>query len=107
MIKDSLMKELPGIIVSEPEASIYCVIDFKNISKSDFDSEVFVNYCAEKGTVKIDGICYTVLLAPMKGFYRNHHIGKTQVRLALVENSELLKITPVIISSLFKTFSSM
>ena len=107
LIKDSLMKELPGIIVSEPEASIYCVIDFKNISKSDFDSEVFVNYCAEKGAVKIDGVCYTVLLAPMKGFYKNHHIGKTQVRLALVENSELLKITPIIITSLFKTFSSM
>ena len=44
-----------------------------------------------QGAVKIDGECYTVLLAPMKGFYRNHDIGKTQVRLALVENSELLK----------------
>ena len=106
-LKNALLKELPGIIVSEPEASIYCVIDFKNISKAGFDSGAFVNYCAEKGAVYIDGEYYTVLLAPMKGFYRNHHIGKTQVRLALVEKPELLKLTPRIISSLFSSFSSL
>ena len=107
LIKNSLNTELPGVIVSEPEASIYCVLDFKNISEKDFDSELFVNYCAEKGSVKIDKNYYTVLLAPMKGFYKNYRIGKTQVRLALVENLELLKITPQILASLFRSFSSL
>ena len=34
---------------------------------------------------------YTVLLAPMKGFYLISNIGKTQVRLALVEDPESFK----------------
>ena len=32
-INDGLKKFLPGIIVSEPEASIYCILDFKRIIK--------------------------------------------------------------------------
>ena len=106
-LKDDLKKELPGVIVSKPEASIYCIIDFKNISNQTFDSNEFVNYCAENGSVKINQNLFTVLLAPMKGFYKEHDIGKTQVRIALVESPSLLKITPSIISSLFKDFSRL
>ena len=104
-MKNSLNQELPGVIVSEPEASIYCIIDFKKIANENFDSDEFVNFCAEKGSVDIDKKTFTVLLAPMKGFYKNSFIGKTQVRLALVESVYLLDIAPKIISTLFKTFS--
>ena len=68
---------------------------------------MFVNFCAQEGAVNIENNQYTVLLAPMKGFYRNSDIGKTQVRLALVEDPSLLSITPQIISTLFKSFSSL
>ena len=102
-----LKSELPGIIVSEPEASIYCILDFKDIVDTGFDSDNFVNFCAQEGAVNIENNQYTVLLAPMKGFYRNSDIGKTQVRLALVEDPSLLSITPKIISILFKSFSSL
>ena len=104
-MKNSLNEELPGVIVSEPEASIYCIIDFKNIANENFDSDEFVNFCAAKGSVEINQKLFTVLLAPMKGFYKNSYIGKTQVRLALVESVHLLDIAPKIISTLFKTFS--
>ena len=104
-MKNELLKELPGVIVSEPEASIYCIIDFKKIANGSFDSNKFVNFCAEYGAVKIDQNLFTVLLAPMKGFYKEHNIGKTQVRLALVESAPLLKITPKVIGTLFKNFS--
>ena len=106
-MKNSLNQELPGVIVSEPEASIYCIIDFKKIANENFDSDEFVNFCAEKGLVEIDQKMFTVLLAPMKGFYKKSSIGKTQIRLALVESTHLLDITPKIISTLFKTFSRL
>ena len=104
-IKKGLKKKLPGIIVSEPEASIYCILDFKRIANKKFDSDDFVNFCAEEGSVQINQKSYTVLLAPMKGFYFNSNIGKTQVRLALVEDPFLLSLTPQIIASLFKSYS--
>ncbi len=106
-MRDSLNKELPGVIISEPEASIYCIIDFKNIGNENFDSEEFVNFCAENGSVKVDQELFTVLLAPMKGFYKKSYIGKTQVRLALVESADLLNIAPKVIAILFKTFSKL
>ncbi len=104
-INEGLKKCLPGIIVSEPEASIYCILDFKRIANKTFDSDDFVNFCAEEGSVKINKKIYTVLLAPMKGFYINSDIGKTQVRLSLVEDPFFLSLTPDIIASLFKSYS--
>ena len=106
-INEGLKKFLPGIIVSEPEASIYCILDFRRIADKSFDSDDFVNFCAEKGSVQINQKIYTVLLAPMKGFYSNNNIGKTQVRLSLVEDSFLLSLTPEIIASLFKSYSNV
>ena len=46
----------PEIIVSTPDASIYSVIDVRNIVKSGFDSIEFVLYCAEEGAVELDGV---------------------------------------------------
>ena len=83
------------------------MLDHDQSANDNFDSDEFVNFCAEKGLVKIDQKSFTVLLAPMKGFYKNSHIGKTQVRLALVESVKLLDIAPKIISTLFKTFSKL
>ena len=106
-MNEGLKKRLPGIIISEPEASIYCILDFKKIADRTFDSDDFVNFCAEEGSVQINGKIYTVLLAPMKGFYADSIIGKTQVRLSFVEDPFLLSLTPEIISCLFKSYTKM
>jgi aspartate aminotransferase len=46
-----LKKALPGIIVSSPDASIYSVIDVRNIVPERFDAKDFVLYCASEGSV--------------------------------------------------------
>ncbi len=66
---NELNRMLPGIIISNPEASIYSVIDVKNIVEPGFDAMDFVMYCAQKGKVEINGNDLTLLVAPMSGFY--------------------------------------
>lgn len=107
ILKKSLNKELPGLIVSNPEASIYCILDFKNICKKNFKTDAFINYCATKGSAMIGEKYYTVLLAPMNGFYNDDDFANTQLRLSLVETPDLLKITPKILSILFNEYQGM
>lgn len=47
-LSDDLQASLPGVIVSSPDASIYSVIDVKNIAKPGFDAKDFSLFCAEK-----------------------------------------------------------
>jgi len=75
-LRENLMKEIPGLIVSNPEAAIYFVIDFRNICADTFDSRDFVKYCASKGKVRIDDQEFTLLLAPMNGFYSDPKKGQ-------------------------------
>ena len=103
-LKNEFKNELPGLIVSEPEAAIYCIIDFKNIVDSKFDSIEFVNYCAKKGKVIIKDNSYTLLLAPMNGFYSSSELGKSQLRIAIVESAEKMNLAPKILSILFNNF---
>lgn len=103
-ICDHLEKEIPGLIVTKPEAAIYCIVDFKNICDNGFDAEDFVHYCATKGKVKIGEIYYTLLLAPMNGFYANPIEGKTQLRISMVETEDLLRKTPLILSKLYNNY---
>ena len=100
-LKKEFQKELPGLIVSEPEAALYCIIDFKKIVDSKFDSIKFVQYCAKKGKIKIKGNFYTLLLAPMDGFYSNSKLGSTQLRIAFVETPEKMLLAPKLLSKLF------
>ena len=70
---------LPGIIVTEPEAAIYFIIDFKNITDNNFSAGDFIEFCAKKGKVELNGQYYTLLLAPMSGFYNIEEKGRTQI----------------------------
>ncbi|MEI6672507.1 MAG: aminotransferase class I/II-fold pyridoxal phosphate-dependent enzyme [bacterium] len=45
---------VPGIIISSPDASLYSVIDVREIAKPNFDANDFVYYCASKGKVAIE-----------------------------------------------------
>ena len=103
-LRENLMKEIPGLIVSNPEAAIYFVIDFRNICADTFDSRDFVKYCASRGKVRIDDQEFTLLLAPMNGFYSDPKKGKTQMRVAMVESKELIDKTATILSGLYSSY---
>ena len=103
-LRKSLMKEIPGLIVTKPEAAIYIVIDFRKICDKSFDAKEFVSYCASEGKVKIYGKYFTLLLAPMNGFYSEPDKGKTQMRIAMVEPSALIKKTAFLLKELYYSY---
>ena len=105
-LRKNLIKELPGLIVTEPEAAIYFIIDFKNICDPSFDASSFVHYCASQGKVALDGNTYTLLLAPMNGFYSEPDKGKTQMRVAMVESPSLMEKTPHLLAELYSTYQN-
>jgi aspartate aminotransferase len=109
---DTLTKDmktrLPGIIVSSPDASIYSVVDVRDIAKPGFDAQEFVMYCASKGKVKVAGVDKTLLVSPMAGFYNvddgEPNPGKTQMRIAYVETPENMRLVPQMFAELFRQF---
>ncbi len=105
-LRINILEAVPGLIITKPEAAIYFIIDFKHICSDAFDARDFVHYCAAKGKVNIQGKDYTLLLAPMGGFYKNSDNGKTQLRVAIVEPKELIEKTPVLLSELYKAYTA-
>ena len=105
-VSQDLKAALPGLIVSSPDASIYSVVDVREIAKPGFDALDFVLYCATKGAVNIDGKAYTLLVSPMNGFYQNvdSDPGKTQMRLAYVEPPARMNLVPQLFAKLFAEY---
>ncbi len=105
---NDLKQRLPGIIVSSPDASLYSVVDVRNITGEDFDAQDFVMFCAQKGSVSINGEELTLLVAPMGGFYSvkpgKKNPGKTQMRIAYVASKERMKLVPELFEKLFETY---
>lgn len=110
MVYNGLREREPGLIVSSPDASIYTVIDVRNVVKPGFDAIDFVLYCAGEGKVSIDGVETTLLVAPMKGFYNvaegEHNPGSTQFRISFVESPENLAKVPELFVELLKQFEA-
>jgi aspartate aminotransferase len=105
-----LRKRLPGVIASNPDASVYSVVDVRNIAKPGFDSQEFVLYCAREGLVNINGRKMTLFTAPMAGFY-NHvskekNPGVTQIRIAYVCPPEEMKLVPELFEKLFRDYEA-
>jgi len=105
----SEMKDLlPGVIVSSPDASIYSVVDVRNIAGDDFDALEFVLFCARRGYVDIDGTSMTLLTAPMAGFYTvqdgQPNPGRTQMRVAYVESPDQMKLVPRLLAGLLQKY---
>lgn len=96
------------MIVSSPDASIYSVIDVRNVVKPGFDSIDFALYCAEEGSVFIDGVDTTLLIAPMKGFYDipsdQANPGSTQFRISYVAPEQDMKKVPELFVKLLRKF---
>lgn len=105
---NTLMREaLPGIIVSSPDAAIYSVVDLRRIVPASFDDREFVLYCAREGAVQIEGKQYTLLVAPMSGFYNlpsSENPGRTQMRVAYVEPLERMKLAPQLFKELLQRY---
>ncbi len=104
-LRSKLLEKIPDLIVSKPESALYFVIDFKMVFKNNFDIEKFIEYCATIGKSTINDNDYTILLAPMTGFYYNRLDGITQARIAIVEPEKNIKIVPDILSNLIKNYS--
>jgi len=99
---------MPGVIISSPDASIYSVIDVRNLVPEDFDALQFVLFCATEGKVETDGQFLTLLTAPMAGFYKTEagvaNPGRTQMRLAYVETPARMKLVPELFAGLFAQY---
>lgn len=99
---------LPGIVVSLPQASLYTVVDLRRIAPPGFDAASFVTWCASEGRVTLDGADYTLLAAPMRGFYAGHEDerpGATQLRLAMVESPEKMALVPAVFALLLHAYA--
>lgn len=109
-VYNGLKEQEPNLIVSSPDASIYSVIDVRNVVKPDFDSIDFVLYCAGEGSIKIGGIETTLLVAPMKGFYNvkpgESNPGSTQFRISFVETPEKMAKVPELFVKLLRQFEA-
>ena len=100
----------PGLIVSSPDASIYTVIDVRNIVKPGFDAIDFCLYCAGEGAVDLNGVQTTLLVAPMKGFYDiakgDNNPGSTQFRISYVETPENMMKVPELFVKLIQKYEA-
>ena len=99
---------IPDIIVSRPAASIYSVIDVRNIVDESFDAAQFVMYCAQEGFVDIDGEKKTLLVSPLAEFYHiedgKENPGRTQMRIAYVQSPETMKLVPRLFAELLEKY---
>lgn len=110
MVYNGLKAQEPGLIVSSPDASIYSVIDVRNVVKPGFDAINFVLYCAQEGSVNLNGVETTLLVAPMKGFYDvkagEKNPGSTQFRISFVETPENMAKIPELFVKLLRQFEA-
>jgi len=107
-VVDGIRRLQPEVIVTTPESSLYVVVDVRGHAPESFDSAAFVNFCAERGRVHVDGLDRTLLTAPMADFYaaRGENPGTKQLRLAFVEPPEKMKLVPELFSRLYEEFLS-
>jgi aspartate aminotransferase len=109
-VNEEFSRRMPGVIVSSPAASIYSVVDLKNLVEPGFDIRDFVMYCAQEGHLRVDGENLTLLVAPMTGFYNveegTENPGKTQVRIAHVQPADRMRLVPLLFSGLFEQYRS-
>lgn len=105
-----LLELEPKLVVSSPDASIYTVIDVRNVVKPGFDSIDFTLYCAGEGAIDMDGVQTTLLCAPMKGFYDiaegEVNPGSTQFRISYVETPETMMKVPELFVKLLEQYEA-
>jgi len=107
-VNNDFKKILPDVIISSPDASIYSVVDVRDLAKKDFNALDFVMYCAKEGKVTINNQEFTLLVSPMEEFYSiekgKDNPGKTQMRIAYVQSPEDMKLVPKLFAELLKQY---
>ena len=107
-LSETIKKLIPDVIISSPDASIYSVVDVRNIVDASFDAGEFVLYCAQQGKVTYEGSEYTLLVSPMAEFYSipsgQSNPGRTQMRIAYVESPVNMKKVPYLFAELLKKY---
>lgn len=102
---------MPELIVSQPQASIYLIVDVRNIVKPGFSSDDFVSYCAEHGSVLLNGVPTTLLMTTMPGFYTlpagADNPGRTQIRISFVETMDKLHQIPLLFKELLEQYETL
>jgi aspartate aminotransferase len=107
---------IPGAIVSSPDASIYSVVDLRNVVDKSvdgiaFDGVAFVRWCAREGRCDVEGRALTLLTAPMAGFYSvpagSPNPGRTQLRIAYVLPPDQMKLAPDLLARLLAGYLAL
>mgnify|MGYP002713290743 CR=1 FL=1 len=79
----------------------------RNLVPKTFDSVDFAVFCAKDGVVELDGKKYTLLTAPMPGFYQDPtetNPGRTQLRIAYVEPETIMRLVPKLFADLLDQY---
>lgn len=106
-VAEGLRAELPGVIVSNPAAALYSVVDVRNLVPSGFQAVEFVRYCATQGRVNVGQKPHTLLVSPMGGFYgqrSNPDASDTQMRMAFVAPPEQMAKVPSLFAQLLTAY---
>ena len=102
-----MRERVPGSVVSSPEAALYSVVDLA-AARPGFDASAFATFCARSGRVDRGGRAWTLLVAPMAGFYSvapgETDPGRTQMRIAFVEPPERMALVPELLAELLGQF---
>ncbi|MHB2015613.1 MAG: aminotransferase class I/II-fold pyridoxal phosphate-dependent enzyme [Candidatus Xenobia bacterium] len=105
---NGMQQALPDAIVSRPDAALYSVIDVCRIAPPGFNALDFVLWCAGEGSVSLPQGRYTLLVAPMAGFYScpdgTPNPGRTQMRVAYVERPERMALIPQLFADLLRQY---
>ncbi len=106
-VRDDLLDVLPGVVVSRADASLYAVVDVRELAPPGFRAADFVRWCASEGRVPLDGGDHTLLVAPLAGFYGQrieNCPSETQMRLACVEEPLAMRKLPRLFAALFRQY---
>ena len=75
------ISKIPGVKIGVPKGAFYCIAELPIK-----DSDAFAQWLLEEFDYKGE----TIMVAPAAGFYSSPNVGKNQVRIAYVLNTESL-----------------
>lgn len=109
---EEMHRQAPQVIVSQPDTSLYSVLDVRDMVDDRFNADEFAVWCAEKGQVQLEGEPCTLIIAPMGDFYgpptnelaHAHTPGRTQMRVAHVRPKEEMVRVPELFSKLLHAY---